>query len=59
MKYCERVFRHVYIMPDGNVYLCSWNTKPVGNLLKQDLDEIWKSGGRDTGFYQGRQLSVL
>ena len=43
MKYCERVFRHLYIIPNGNVFLCSWNTKPIGNILKQDLKQIWNS----------------
>lgn len=41
MKYCERPFKHVYIMPNGNVFLCSWTTKPIGNLLEQSLEEIW------------------
>ena len=41
MKYCEKPFKYVYIMPNGNVFLCGWSTKPVGNLLKQTLEEIW------------------
>lgn len=41
MKYCERPFKHVYVMPNGNVLLCSWNTKPIGNLLENSLEEIW------------------
>ncbi|MCI9134008.1 MAG: radical SAM protein [Lachnospiraceae bacterium] len=43
MKYCERPFQHVYIMPNGDVRCCSWTTKVLGNLLKNTLEEIWNS----------------
>lgn len=43
MKYCERPFQHVYIMPNGDVRCCSWTTKKIGNLLENTLEEIWNS----------------
>ncbi len=43
MKYCERPFQHVYIMPNGDVRCCSWTTKILGNLLENTLEEIWNS----------------
>lgn len=43
MKYCSRPFRHIYIRPSGTVRVCSWATKPIGNLLEDDLETIWNS----------------
>ena len=33
------------IMPEGDVYTCcpAWLPKPIGNILKQDKDQIWNS----------------
>lgn len=41
MKYCARPFQHLYIRPSGTVRLCGWMTKPIGNLLENDLETIW------------------
>lgn len=29
-------------MPDGRVRICGWTDGTIGNLIEQDLDEIWK-----------------
>lgn len=41
MRYCDRPFRHMYILPDGRVRSCSWTDGSIGNLIEQDVDEIW------------------
>lgn len=41
MKYCSRPFRYLFIRPSGTVRLCGWMTKPIGNLLENDLETIW------------------
>lgn len=43
MKYCERPFNYLYIRPSGTVRMCGWMTKPIGNLLEDDLETIWNS----------------
>lgn len=45
MKYCKNGFEYLYLDNYlGDVYICPWmvpeKTK-IGNLLEQDLDEIW------------------
>lgn len=47
MKYCERPFQHVYIMPNGDVRCCSWTTKTLGNLLENTLEEVWNSAAAE------------
>lgn len=42
MKYCNRPFEHCYVLPDGRVRICGWTDGTIGNLIEQDLDEIWK-----------------
>ena len=41
MKYCDQPFNFLYIRPSGTVRLCGWMTKPIGNLLEDDLGTIW------------------
>lgn len=43
MKFCDKPFRFLYIRPTGTVRLCGWMTKPIGNLLEDDLETIWNS----------------
>lgn len=43
MKYCSKPFRFLYIRPSGTVRMCGWMTKPIGNLLENDLETIWNS----------------
>lgn len=43
-KFCERPFIRVRVTSEGNVFFCCYQTQtPVGNLLRQPLDEIWHS----------------
>jgi len=47
MKFCRRPFEYIIIDGgEGDVYPCSWSSKKmkVGNLVRQDLPEIWNSG---------------
>lgn len=65
MKYCERPFQHVYIMPNGDVKGCCMTTKILGNLLENTLEEVWNSTAaeelrdsiRDGSFRYCRQRS--
>lgn len=41
MKYCSNPFRYMYVLPDGRVRICGWTDGTVGNLLEQDILEIW------------------
>lgn len=43
MKYCNRPFDSLYCMPDGNVSFCSWTNATIGNILNDDLENIWNS----------------
>jgi len=42
-KVCPRPFEWFEIHPDGSVFLCcpAWLKRPVGNLLRQSVEEIW------------------
>jgi len=39
---CKAPFERLFIMPNGTVYSCI-HFKPIGNLNKEDLDQIWDS----------------
>ena len=43
MKYCYRPFEHAYIFPNGDVRACGWTYQKIGNLLEEDLEQIWNS----------------
>lgn len=47
MKYCAKPFEHLYIKPDGSVSFCGWNGRLLGNLVTQDIDEIWNSAAAE------------
>ncbi len=40
---CSRPFEWFEVHPDGSVFLCcpAWLKRPLGNLLRQSVDEIW------------------
>jgi len=42
-KFCSYPFKYVFVMADGVVRSCGWLNLPLGNLLTQDMDEIWNS----------------
>jgi len=37
---CEAIGHHLRILPDGRLNLCPWS-KPVGDLTKEPLQQIW------------------
>lgn len=43
--YCPNPFTRLEIKADGSIYCCceGWLPKPLGNILEQDLMEIWRS----------------
>lgn len=45
MFVCSRPFEKIEIQAGGNVYFCcpDWQPKPIGNLLKDSLEEAWNS----------------
>jgi MoaA/NifB/PqqE/SkfB family radical SAM enzyme len=38
---CVAVRSHLRLLPDGSVPVCQFNTETVGNLLRQDFDDLW------------------
>jgi MoaA/NifB/PqqE/SkfB family radical SAM enzyme len=41
MKICDRPFKHLHIYPNGNVKVCSWTTQVIGNIIDNELEDIW------------------
>ncbi len=41
MRTCKKCFEMLYVSPNGNVRMCPWNARIVGNLKKNTLEEIW------------------
>lgn len=41
--YCSAGFDFADIDAEGNVYMCPESSKPVGNILKQELIDIWNA----------------
>lgn len=42
---CVALSSHMRLMPNGDVPVCQFNTRTVGNLRRQSFDEVWY--GRD------------
>jgi len=40
-RMCRKAFDTVYIAANGNVRICAWNDVVIGNLLENNLYEIW------------------
>jgi MoaA/NifB/PqqE/SkfB family radical SAM enzyme len=38
---CRHPWDNLQILTTGDVRVCCWSNKPVGNLNKNSLDEIW------------------
>ncbi|MDE7427054.1 MAG: radical SAM protein [Muribaculaceae bacterium] len=53
--FCSGLYSSLYILPDGNVTICEqlyWNNKfIVGNILEQNLNEVWNSDKAKDLFY--------
>jgi hypothetical protein len=32
---------HLRLLPDGSVPVCQFNTETVGNLLRDNFDDVW------------------
>ena len=41
MKYCARPYNHLHFDPGGNVRICSWTDVNIGNILEEDIEDIW------------------
>lgn len=39
----------MYILPDGRVRICGWTDGTVGNLIEQDIEEIWHGESAERG----------
>lgn len=42
MKSCRKCFEYAYVFVGGDVRICPWNDIVIGNLLENNLEEIWK-----------------
>lgn len=47
MKFCERPFNYVYIVPSGEIWPCAWLHYAIGNIYNQNFDEAWHSKEAD------------
>ncbi len=47
-KFCNVPFDYVHLVPNGNVFLCNWMDGAIGNLLEEDLEDIWNGEKADT-----------
>ncbi|MCI1965461.1 MAG: SPASM domain-containing protein [Oscillospiraceae bacterium] len=43
MKFCDRPFNSIHILPGGDVWACGWMHLKFGNLVSQSLPEVWNS----------------
>lgn len=45
MKFCNRPFDSMYILPSGECRVCGWTTpiSVLGNLAEEELEDIWNS----------------
>jgi MoaA/NifB/PqqE/SkfB family radical SAM enzyme len=39
---CVALRSHVRLMPDGSVPVCQYNGETVGNLRRQEFDDVWR-----------------
>jgi len=44
-KFCGKPWEQFEVHPDGNAWVCcpSWLPTPIGNCLKQSIEEVWNS----------------
>lgn len=43
MKFCNRPFKSIHILPGGRVWPCGWMHFDIGDLSQNDLHDIWHS----------------
>lgn len=48
MKFCVRPYNHMHFDPEGNVRICSWTDISIGNILEEDIYDIWHGEKADT-----------
>lgn len=41
MKICKVPFQQIHLDPNGGCRLCAWTDATVGNLLNEELEDIW------------------
>lgn len=41
MKFCSRPYNAMHFDPNGYVRLCAWMDISIGNILKEDIRDIW------------------
>lgn len=46
-KFCSRPFDFLHLDPNGGVRICSWSDEKIGDLLKEDLEDIWNGEQAD------------
>jgi MoaA/NifB/PqqE/SkfB family radical SAM enzyme len=42
---CVALRSHLRLLPNGDVPVCQFNTRVIGNLLTQSFDEVWLNAG--------------
>ena len=46
-KFCSRPFDFLHLDPNGGVRICSWSDGQIGNLLEEDIEDIWNGEKAD------------
>ena len=41
MRFCSRPYNAMHFDPNGYVRLCAWMDISIGNILKDDIRDIW------------------
>lgn len=54
-KSCETLGNHMYIRENGNLVLCIFRNRAIGNLSRSPLRDIWRSNPARQEMYQMRQ----
>lgn len=43
MKFCKKPFESIHLDPNGRCRVCGWTDASLGNLVNEELEDIWKS----------------
>ena len=46
-KFCSRPFDFLHIDPNGGVRICGWTDGKIGDLLEEDMEDIWNGERAD------------
>jgi radical SAM protein with 4Fe4S-binding SPASM domain len=45
IKYCESIFKRIYVSPTGDITPCCYINRPLGNIYDSSVSDIWNGVG--------------